>query len=50
MEHCSIDYEDHPNQHENSQAMWWNGASHCEFDEKSDDQDDQNFPIEGNPL
>ena len=35
MKHLSNDHEDQPNQHENSQAMPWKWAFHCEFYGKS---------------
>ena len=47
------DHKDHPNQHENSQVMQGNGASHCEYDGKSMETDTTiwpEFPYRGKAI
>ena len=54
MEHISNDYDDHPNQHENSHKpcdeMGNLVLSLLESQWKLRQQHDQNFPMEGKPL
>ena len=54
MEHLSNDHEEHSNQHENSHKLC-NEVGHPVFsllkrEWKLRQQDDQNFPMKGNPL